>query len=960
MPLGRPSLFSIALALLAPSIASNALHAQKNAASSSAAAPDTAAPLPVLTTPLPVDSAVTVGKLPNGLRYYIRVNHEPRNRAELRLVVNAGSILEDSTQLGVAHFVEHMAFNGTTHFARQELVDYLESTGVRFGADLNASTSFDETIYRLTVPTDSAGLLARGVQVLEDWAHGLAFDPAEVDRERGVVIEEWRTGRGASQRISDKIFPVLFSGSRYAKRLPIGNPESIRTVPRKTLVDFYDEWYRPDLMAVVAVGDFDRDSVEQLIRQHFARLKPADGSAARPVYPVPPHDSTLVAVATDPEATSSAVAVYYLQPVRTERTAGDYRQELVEDLYNAMLNARFQELAQRADPPFLGAGSAQGRVVRSSEAYVLSALVADGGIARGLGTLLTEAERVVQHGFTPTELDRQKRELLRAVERAYDERDKMSSSSLVGDYVDNFLNDEPMMGIGEQWKLTRELVPGIELAEVNALAERWLRGKNRVITASAPARDSSEVPSGAELVALADSVEATRVVAYVDSAATGDLVQQPPTPGRIVGEKKFAEVGVTEWTLSNGARVYLKPTDFKDDQLVFRAFSPGGTSLAPDSLFVPARTASSVVLVGGVGRFSATDLEKALAGKSVNVTPSIGAYQEGIAGGGSPKDASTMFQLIYLYFTAPRVDSTAFLSYQSRVKALVANRGASPSAAFSDSLEVILSRHHPRAEPLTSATFDKMNLQESLDFYRDRFADASDFTFVFVGNIDTTTVRPLVERYIASLPSTHRKESWRDIGMDYPTGVIRRDVRKGSDDKSQTQIVFTGPFDYSRRDVYLLSALVDVLQIRLRDRLREELGGTYGVGVSANPTPYPRERYAIAVGFGSAPDRVDELTRAAFAEIDSLKRYGPTDVDIEKVKEIELRERETGLRQNASWLSLLSSYIHNGWELAGILTYDDYVRKLKASDIRDAARKYLDEKNYVAVSLYPAERANGS
>jgi zinc protease len=319
-----------------------------------------------------------------------------------------------------------------------------------------------------------------------------------------------------------------------------------------------------------------------------------------------------------------------------------------------------------------------------------------------------------------------------------------------------------------------------------------------------------------------------------------------------------------------------------------------------------------------------------------------------------------MFQLIYLYFTAPRVDSTAFLSYQSRVKALVANRGASPSAAFSDSLEVILSRHHPRAEPLTSATFDKMNLQESLDFYRDRFADASDFTFVFVGNIDTTTVRPLVERYIASLPSTHRKESWRDIGMDYPTGVIRRDVRKGSDDKSQTQIVFTGPFDYSRRDVYLLSALVDVLQIRLRDRLREELGGTYGVGVSANPTPYPRERYAIAVGFGSAPDRVDELTRAAFAEIDSLKRYGPTDVDIEKVKEIELRERETGLRQNASWLSLLSSYIHNGWELAGILTYDDYVRKLKASDIRDAARKYLDEKNYVAVSLYPAERANGS
>ncbi|HET7552258.1 MAG TPA: insulinase family protein [Gemmatimonadaceae bacterium] len=960
MPFGRSSLVCMALALLAPSLAGDALHAQKAIPDTSAGGRDSIGPRPALTAPLPVDSAVTVGQLPNGLRYYIRVNHEPRNRAELRLVVNVGSILEDSSQRGVAHFVEHMAFNGTTHFARQELVDYLESTGVRFGADLNASTSFDETIYRLTVPTDSAGLLARGVQVLEDWAHGLTFDPAEIDRERGVVVEEWRTGRGAGQRISDKIFPVLFAGSRYAKRLPIGNPETIRSVPRKTLVDFYDEWYRPGLMAVVAVGDFDRDSVEQLIRQHFSGMKSGDGSAARPVYPVPPHDSTLVAVATDPEATSSAVAVYYLQAVREERTVGDYRQELVEDLYNSMLNSRFREIAQRADPPFLGAGSAQGRVLRSSEAYVLSALVADSGIRRGLGALLTESERVVQHGFTPTELERQKRELLRAVERAYDERDKLSSSTLVGDYVDNFLSNEPMMGIGEQWKLTKELLPGIELAEVNELAERWLRGKNRVITASAPARDSANVPTGAELVALADSVEATQVVAYVDSAATGDLVENPPEPGRIVGSRTISDIGVTEWKLSNGARVLLKPTDFKDDQLVFRAFSPGGTSLAPDSLFVPARTATSVVVVGGVGHFSATELEKALAGKSVNVTPTIGAYQEGIAGGGSPKDARTIFQLIYLYFTAPRPDSTAFLSYQTRVKAFVANRGANPSAAFSDTLEVILARHHPRAEPLTSATFDKMNLQESLDFYRDRFADASDFTFVFVGNIDTTTIKPLVERYIASLPATHRKESWRDIGMDYPRGVIHRDVHKGSDEKSQTQIVFSGPFDYTRHDVYLLSALVDVLQIRLRDRLREQLGGTYGVGVSASPTPYPRERYAVAVGFGSAPDRVEELTRAAFAEIDSLKKFGPTDADMEKVKEIEIRERESAMRENNSWLSLLSTYVHNRWDPRDILAYGEEVKKLKASDIRDAARKYLDEHNYVSVSLYPAEPTAGS
>jgi zinc protease len=939
-------------------LASDALSAQATARDTSAA--DSAAPLPALTAPLPVDSAVTVGKLPNGLRYYIRVNHEPRDRAELRLVVNVGSILEDSSERGVAHFVEHMAFNGTTHFARQELVDYLESTGVRFGADLNASTGFDETIYKLTVPTDSAGLLARGIQVLEDWSHGLTFDPAEIDRERGVVIEEWRRGRGASQRINDKQFPVLFAGSRYAERLPIGSPETIRSVPRKTLVDFYDEWYRPNLMAVVAVGDFDRDSVERLIRQHFSALKPADGSPSRKVYPVPPHDSTLVTVVTDPEATTSGVAVYYLQPAREERTVGDYRQELVEDLYNAMLNSRLRELAQRADPPFLGAASAQGQIVRSSEAYVLSALVADGGIAPGLRALLTEAERVAQHGFTATELERQKRELLRAVERAYDERGKMSSASLVGDYVDNFLEGDPMMGIGEQWTLTRKLVPGIQVDEVNRLAGKWLRGGSRVITASAPARDSAQVPSGAELVALADSVARTRVVAYSDSSASGALVEHAPKAGRIVAEKRIPEIGVTEWTLSNGVRVILKPTDFKSDQLLFQAFSPGGTSLAPDSLFVPARTATSVVAVGGVGRFSATELEKALAGKSVNVNPSIGAYEEGIAGGGSPKDADTIFQLIYLYFTAPRADTAAFLSYQTRVKALVANRGASPAAAFSDTLELILARHHPRAAPLTSATFDKMNLGESLDFYRARFGDASDFTFVFVGNIDTTAIKPLIERYIASLPATHRDERWRDLGMDYPRGVIHREVRKGSDDKSQTQIVFSGPFEYSRHDVYMLSALVDVLQIRLRDRLREELGGTYGVGVNASPTHYPRERYAVAIGFGSAPDRVDELTRAAFAEIDSLRKYGPTEGDMEKVKEIELRERESAMRQNGSWLALLTSYVHNGWDPRDILAYDEDVKKLSASDIREAARKYLDERNYVAVSLYPAAAASGS
>lgn len=918
------------------------------------AARDSAPPTPPkLSSVLPTDSAVIVGELPNGLRYYVRVNHEPRDRAELRLVVNVGSILEDSTQRGLAHFVEHMAFNGTTHFARHELVDYLESTGVRFGADLNASTSFDETIYRLTVPTDSSELLEKGIQVLEDWAHGLTFDSTEVVDERGVVIEEWRRGRGAAQRINEKQFPILFAGSRYAQRLPIGDPETIRAASRGALVRFYRDWYRPDLMAVVAVGDFDASRVERLIRERFSALQPVDDPLPRTVYPVPDHDSTLVTVATDPEATSSGIAVYYLQPARDERTAGDYRERLVEDLYNGMLNARLHEIAQHANAPFLGAGSAQGRIVRAREAYVLSALVKDGGTGRGLGALLGEAERVAQHGFTATELDREKRELLRGVERAYDERAKLSSGSFVSDYVDNYLQGDPMMSIAQHWTLTRALVPGIELDEVNRLASKWLNGGSRVITASAPTKDSAEVPGERALMAIADSVATAKVVAYVDSGATGELVPKPPAPGKIVQQKRIAELGVTEWTLSNGARVVLKPTDFKDDQLLFNAMSPGGTSLAPDSLLVVAQTADAVVSVSGVGGFSATALEKALAGKSVNVNPSINTYQERLSGGGSPKDAETLFQLIYLYFTAPRTDSAAFLAYQARVKAFLANRGASPAAVFSDTLQVILASHHPRARPLTSEMFDEMDIAGSLAFYRDRFADASDFTFLFVGNIDTVAMRPLIERYIGGLPSIHRRESWRDVGVDYPRGVIRREVHRGAEPKSETSIVFTGPFEYTRHRVYLISSLVDVLQIRLHERLREQLGGTYGVSVRARPSHYPRQRYAVSVDFGSAPARVTELVRAALAEMDSLEAEGPTAAELEKVKEIQLRERQSALRQNGFWLSALSNYLYNRWDPRGILAYDDEVAKLTANDIRDAARRYLDERNYVAVSLYP-------
>lgn len=919
----------------------------------SAPAQDSTVHAPSLSAPIPLDPAVTIGVLPNGLHYYIRENDKPEHRAELRLVVNAGSILEDSAQRGLAHLIEHMSFAGTTHFKREALVNYLESTGVRFGADLNAGTSFDETVYQLTVPTDSAKLLERGIQILGDWAGGATFDTAALARERRVVTEEWRLGRGAGQRIQDKQFPVLFANSRYARRLPIGDPHIIATAPRSELLRFYRDWYRPDLMAVVVVGDFDKAQVERWVRQDLGSVHEPSVRPARAVYPVPDHDSTLVSVVTDPEATSSDVTMYFLQPVRRDSTVGDYREALVRALYNDMLDDRLDEITQRPDAPFLSAASEQGSLIRSKEVYALSALVKDGGVARGLRAVLTEAARVEQHGFTATELSREKENILRATEQAYAERDKTPSEAFVSDYVDNYLDHASMPSLAQQWDLTRALLPGITLDEVNRLASAWLAGRSRVITASGPSRDSTLMPNAAELAAMADSVERTPVVAYVDSVANAPLVAQAPTPGRVVSERVVPAVGVTEWTLSNGVRVLLKPTTFKDDELLFRAFGAGGTSLADDSLLVPARTASDVVDASGIGAFNATELEKALAGKSISVGPYIGSYEQGLSGGGSPRDAEAMFQLIYLYFTSPRVDTSAYRAYQARMKELLANRSASPSSAFADTIQATLYQHNPRLAPPTSATYDKMNLGESLAFYRARFANASDFTFVFVGNIDTTALKPLIERYIGGLPSSSTHQAARDVGIEFARGAIHRDVHRGAEPKSNTDLIYTGPFTFSRHDVYELQALEDVLQIRLRERLREQLGGTYGVNVSAIPSRFPRARYEIAITFGSAPARVNELVRAARAELDSIKTYGPTAADIEKVRETELRERETGLKQNGFWLTVLHSYLYNQWNLDEIPAFMDEVHALTPNAVRESARRYLDEQNVVEVSLYP-------
>ncbi|MBE0594166.1 MAG: insulinase family protein, partial [Gemmatimonadales bacterium] len=847
--------------------------------------------------------------------------------------------------------------NGTAHFPKQDLVAYLEGIGMRFGPEVNAYTSFDETVYMLTVPTDSAGLLETGFQVLQDWAAHQLLDHGEIDLERGVVLEEWRLGRGAQARMQDRQLPVIFQGSRYAERLPIGTRESLETFTYEAVERFYHDWYRPDLVAVVAVGDFEPAAVEGFVREYFSSIPPATSPRSRPVFDVPDHEETLFGIATDPEATQTQVSVYFKQPRRPHDTHAAFRQWFVEALYNQMLNQRLFELTQKSDAPFLAAFSGQGSFVRSKEVYALGALVREGGVVLGLEAVLTEAERVAQHGFTASELERTKREFLRGMEQAFAEREKSNSASYAGEYVQHYLTGEPTPGILYEYRLAQEYVPTIQLEEVNRIAREWIVDRDRVVVVSAPEKADVPVPDEATLAAAFATVGSQTVTAYDDVVTDVPLVTVDLPLAPIVREDTVSALGLTVWRLANGVRVMLKPTDFKDDQVLFRAWSPGGTSLASDEGYLPAATATSAVTVGGAGQFSLIDLQKVLADKAVSVSPYISSLYEGLTGSASPRDVETLFQLIYLYVTAPRSDPEAFEAYRSRIAAFLENRSRSPESAFQDTLQVTLAQHHPRAMPLTPDRIAQMDLDASFAFYRDRFADVGDFTFVFVGSFEVATLRPLVQRYLGALPASGRIETWRDDGIEPPAGVVRRTVERGVEPKSETVIVFTGAIDDTRENRYALQALEEVLRIRLRERLREDLGGTYGADVSSGASRFPDREYTLRISFGSDPGRVEELTGVVFEEIESLQQLGPTAEELEKVREIQRRDRETSLRENGFWLGQLVLYDQLGLDPRDLLSFDGLIRNVSVEQIRTAAIRYLRQDNYVLVSLFP-ERTN--
>jgi zinc protease len=910
---------------------------------------------PALSTPLPVDTNVKVGTLSNGLRYYIRRNTTPLQRAELRLVVNTGSILEKDNQLGYAHFIEHMAFNGTTHFAKNDLISYLQSVGVRFGADLNASTSFDETEYILPVPTANPKVVDQAFTILEDWAHGLLFDSAEVVAERGVVREEWRGGRGAGERMLEQWFPKIFRNSMYARRLPIGTEASIMSATPSELRAFYKEWYRPDLMAVVAVGDFNPADIEAEIKKHFAAIPATPNPSPRTTATVSPDTAAIVAIATDKEATSTRVSLMFQQPRAPTATVGDYRRDLVGSLVLQMLNARLGEIAQKPTAPFLDARASRGGfLARNVVRFSLDARVRDGEEEKGLEAIVTEVRRAQQFGFLQAELDRARANMIRDFEHQNAEREKSQSAMYAEEYVRNFLQAEPFPGIVAESRLANQLLPDVTLAEINGTIASWINGTSPVVLVQAPQRPGISVATESRLQSALDRASKTSIAAYSESSTSGDLIASLRPSGKIVSSRSIQGAGITEWKLSNGARVLVKPTDFKSDEILLGGYSPGGTSLASDKDFVSAVFAAQIAGVSGLGSFSRPDLIRKLSGKSVALTSSVAETLEELAGRTTPNDLETLLQILYLQFTGTRFDSAAVAAFQSNMASIAADRGASPDEVFRDTMQVTMSQHDIRSRPLTTQLLAEVNPQKSLQFFRDRYSNARGYAFVFVGNVDTATLRPLVERYIASLPSAAKLDSARNVTHGYPRGVVERTVRKGLEPKASTVITFTGPCAYTAQSRFAIRSVVAVLQQRLNESLREKLGKTYSPGVRGSCGNEPRQEYAISILFSSAPADAEVLTKTVFALIDTLKTKGPTSDEIEKVREQMIRAREVDQRQNTFWLSNILIRDHTRESLSDFTgEFDRLVKGLNSRMVMAAAKKYFDFKNYARFVLLP-------
>lgn len=909
--------------------------------------------------PIPMDPKVRVGKLDNGLTYYIRHNNYPEGQANFYIAQKVGSVLEEDNQRGLAHFLEHMCFNGTVNFPGNGVVKYLESIGVKFGLDLNAYTSIDETVYNIdNVPVSVAGAIDSCLWILHDWAGALLLEGEDIDKERGVIHEEWRQRNTAQQRMMEAVSLEMYPNNRYGERWPIGTMEVVDNFPYEALRDYYEKWYRPDQQGVVVVGDINVDEVEAKIKSIFADLRMPENPAERVYYPIADNKEPIIALAQDKEQQYGIVYLFNKHEAIPDALKGNM-QYLIMDyakaMFARMIGARIDELAMQPDAPFVEGFINDGEYfLAKTKGAVNGAIVPkEGQMKEAVATLYREMLRAQRHGFTESEYVRARAEYLTNLESAYNERDKVKSQSYCKQYVRHFIDNEPIPGIENEYAIMNQFVPNLPVDLVNGFVQSLMSDSNLVVMAMLPEKEGVTYPTDEEIAQLLADVAAEDITAYVDKVSDEPLLAQEPEGGKVV-KTKDAKYGYKQLTLSNGATVYLKSTDFKADQILMRAVSKGGQALYDASEAINLSQVTGVIENNGLANFSTTDLQKVLAGKKAGVESYVNMYTEGMSGSSTPKDFETLMQLTYLQFTAPRLDDEAFASYKNKMKAMLENQALDPSSAFGDTITKVVYNNHPRALNMKAADVEKIDDARILEIYKERFANASDFTFIFTGAIDEATAIPLIEKYIGSLPTGGKKEKYTDPKLYVQKGEVKNVFEKQmATPSANVLIVYSGKAKYNLKNLLLMSLTDQILDIIYTEEIREKEGGTYGVGTSGRINNVPKETAMLQIMFQTDPDKREHLTNMA---IDLLHKYaveGPRQADLDKVRDYMLKKYTENQKENSYWSNLMLNYALDGND--NYKDYEKILRSITVDDLKKFAQKLLKQGNKIEVSMVGVE-----
>ena len=904
--------------------------------------------------PIPTDPNVRIGKLENGLTYYIRHNELPENRADFYIAQKVGSILEEENQRGLAHFLEHMCFNGTNNFPGKTLTNYLESIGVRFGENLNAYTSIDETVYNIAnVPVIRDGIVDSCLLILHDWANDLTLDPKEIDNERGVIHEEWRQGQGAMMRMYEQVLPKTFEGSKYGHRLPIGTIEVIDNFPYQALRDYYEKWYRPDQQGIVVVGDVDVDKVEAKIKEIFSPIEMPANAAERVYEKVPDNKEPIITIAKDKEQPSTMIYIWHKHPATPNEVKGNIGylvQNYMFSMISQMLNARLDELRQNANPPYIMAVTEDTDflLAKTTQAFAGIAVSKEDGIPTAIAALVREIERARKFGFTASEYARAKADYLRALESAYNEREKVRNAQYVQEYIRHFIDNEPIPGIEMEYTLMNQLAPNIPVEAINSILPQLITDENIVINIFGPDKEGMVYPTEAEILDVLNKTKAEEITAYVDKVSDEPLMKETPKAGKIVKTEEGA-FGSTVLTLSNGVRVVVKNTDFKADEIRMSAFSPGGTSIFGTGEALQVKMLNSVAGLGGLGNFSNVDLEKVLAGKKASISASVNGLTERVNGSCSPKDLETLMQLVYLTFTAPRMDNAAFESFKQRTKASLANQEADPSIALVDTLNKEMYGNHPMAMRVKAEMIDQIDYNRIMEMYKDRFKEAGDFTFLFVGNINLEEAKPLIETYLGGLPTINRKENFKDIKLDIQKGIRKNVFEKKMETPKATVLnIISGNCPLNLKNSLLMTILSQTMDMVYTETIREKEGASYGVG-TVGQINYPKDEAIFQIYFDTDPAKREKMEQIVMTELQKVAQEGPRPEHLAKVKEFLLKKHIENSKENSYWLGQLDSYYWNNTDMN--TDYEKLVNELTGEDVKNFTKTLLDQGNIIEVTM---------